>query len=116
METIGIAVLVDKILQAIKEWRSTNPKEEDRKRLYENVKKYHKKLKEVCEKGSKAYRLISDMAKDHLFCMVIGTDNHEQILNYLGNLDKLTKKQKDLKRQICRDILRALEIVWKELC
>ena len=111
-----IAFSVDKILQAIKEWRSINPKEEDRKRLYENVKKYHKRLKEACEKGSKVYRLASDIAKDHLFCIAIGNDNHGQILNYLSNLDKLTKSQKDLKRQICRDVLRTLEMVWKELC
>jgi hypothetical protein len=107
--------LLDKIIHAIKEWRSTNPKEEDKKRLYENVKKYYKRLKEACEKESKVYRLASDIEKDYLFCMAIGNDNHRQIMDYLRNMDKLTKKQKDLKRQICREVLRALEYIWKNL-
>ena len=104
--------LVDKIIQAIKEWRSTNPKQEDRKRLYENVKKYYKRLKEACEKESKVFRLASDIAKDDLFSIALGYENYKQILTYLNNLDKL---KKELKKEMCKDLLRILEHVWKEL-
>jgi uncharacterized protein YqcC (DUF446 family) len=91
--------LLDKIIQAIKEWRSTNPREEDINKLYINVKKYYKRLKEACEKDSKVYRLASDIAKDDLFCIALEHDNYEKILAYLTNLDNLTKGQKSSKNR-----------------
>jgi N-acetyl-gamma-glutamylphosphate reductase len=108
-------ILVDKISSAIKDWLSTNPREEDVNRLYENVKKYHKRVKEACEKGSKVYRLASEIARDDLFRIALGHDNYEKILAYLTNLDNLTKGQKELKKQMCNEILSILEHIWKKL-
>jgi hypothetical protein len=109
------SILVDKISSAIKEWLSTNPREEDINKLYENVKKYYKRLKEACEKDSKVYRLASDIAKDDLFRIALEHehDNYEKILAYLTNLDNLKKGQKSSKNRCVTSYYVFLNIFGK---
>jgi hypothetical protein len=113
-EIFTIVGILDKILSAIREWKSTSS-EEERKKLCERVRNYHRRLKEACEKDSKVYRLASNIEKDHLFCIAVGYDEYGKILTYLRNLDKLTSRQKEFKKQMCRDLLSGFESIWKEL-
>jgi len=51
MEPSDIIALGEIIVRNVKDWLNRNPIEEDRKKLYNNIKKYHSIALEVYEKN-----------------------------------------------------------------
>lgn len=107
--------VITEIVRAVREWRSQNPKEDDKNQLLKNVKKYHERLKKACERGTKVVRLASDIRKDNLLSLVIGEDNVEKILEKINSIDTLSKRQVKIKRQLCKEVLQIFTKIYKEI-
>lgn len=120
MEPSSIIALGEIIVKNVKDWLSRNPIEEDRKALYNKVKKYHAIALEIYERNEKATKLADALKKDDLLKLVIGHNEVENLVSYLVYLDDLLqsperKVRSFQRRKEANNVVTIFRRIWHDI-
>jgi len=127
---IGILEEVAKTIGSIVlQQLGTSPIEKDMNKLYENVKSYHSRTRELLRLKGDPNKLANDIEKDGLFFIYVATEKAQKIVRSFRYLDRLTRRIKRTRKtrfssrfkmrqeqtQIIQYLLRIFEEIFRAI-